>query len=95
MDNILKVGELDAKNNTDNQNLMALQIEECGGIEAINDLQRHENDEIYKKAYNIIDLYFSEEEEVADLAPTVNQSTGEYDFPMSTDQFVPQTGFQF
>ncbi|KAG4085508.1 putative SRP1-importin alpha [Neocallimastix lanati (nom. inval.)] len=95
LDNILKVGELDAKNNTDNQNLMALQIEECGGIEAINDLQRHENDEIYKKAYNIIDLYFSEEEEVADLAPTVNQSTGEYDFPMSTDQFVPQTGFQF
>lgn len=75
---------------------MALQIEECGGIEKINELQVHENDEIYRKAYNIIDLYFSDgDEEGANLAPTVNQATGEYDFPMSTDQFVPQTGFQF
>lgn len=95
LDNILKVGELDAANNPDNVNLMAVQIEECGGIDKINDLQGHENDEIYKKAYNIIDLYFSDgDEEAANLAPTVNQ-TGEYDFPMSTDQFVPQSGFQF
>jgi len=96
LENILKVGELDARDTPDNQNLMALQIEECGGIEKINDLQGHENDEIYRKAYNIIDLYFSDgDEEVANLAPTVNQSTGEYDFPMNTDQFVPQSGFQF
>jgi len=96
LENILKVGELDARDNPDNQNLMALQIEECGGIEKINDLQGHENDEIYRKAYNIIDLYFSDgDEEVANLAPTVNQNTGEYDFPMNTDQFAPQSGFQF
>jgi len=96
LDNILKVGDLDARENPDNQNLMALQIEECGGIEKIDDLQGHENDEIYRKAYKIIDLYFSDgDEEGANLAPTVNQATGEYDFPMSTDQFVPQTGFQF
>jgi len=95
LDNILKVGELDAASNSNNQNNMALLIEECGGIDKINDLQGHENDEIYRKAYNIIDLYFSDgDEEAANLAPTVNQ-TGEYDFPMSTDQFVPQTGFQF
>jgi len=95
LENILKVGELDARDNPDNQNLMALQIEECGGIEKINDLQGHENDEIYRKAYNIIDLYFSDgDEEVANLAPAIN-STGEYDFSMNTDQYVPQNGFQF
>jgi len=95
LDNILKVGELDARDNPDNQNLMALQIEECGGMEKINYLQGHENDEIYQKAYNIIDHYFSEgDDDVADLAPAVNQS-GEYDFSMNTDQFVPQNGFQF
>jgi importin subunit alpha-1 len=80
LENILKVGELDkeaAEASGDPINKYALFIEECGGMEKIHDCQNNANEEIYMKAYTIIEKYFSDEEEdgAQDLAlgPTVGQ----------------------
>lgn len=34
-------------------------IEECGGLDKIENLQSHDNQEIYRLAFTIIDTYFS------------------------------------
>lgn len=81
LENILKVGEMDkeasAANTADAQvNRYALFIEEAGGMEKIHDCQNNANEEIYMKAYNIIERYFSDEEDagadIEELAPQAN-----------------------
>ncbi|ATZ52961.1 Bcsrp1 [Botrytis cinerea B05.10] len=69
LENILKVGEMDkdaAGEGTESINRYALFIEECHGMEKIHDCQTNANEEIYMKAYNMIEKYFSDEEEGAD-----------------------------
>ena len=65
LDNILKVGEMDktaAGQGAVNQ--FAIYVEEAGGMITIHNLQSHDNGDIYKKAYNIMDKYFPDDEEV-------------------------------
>lgn len=38
-------------------------IEECGGLDYIELAQNHENEDIYKLAFDIVDTYFNEEED--------------------------------
>ena len=67
LENILKVGEMDKEAAGDgseaNINRYALFIEECQGMEKIHDCQQNANEEIYMKAYNMIEKYFSDEDE--------------------------------
>ncbi|CAG8588115.1 13098_t:CDS:2 [Racocetra fulgida] len=92
LENILKVGELEKVNGV---NQFSLFIEEAGGMEKIHNLQIHDNMEIYKKAYHIIDLYFAEDEEEEDrtLAPEVDMTSNQFVF--QSDFNLPQTGFHF
>ena len=60
-------------------------IEECDGLEKIERLQNHENVEIYKLAYEIIEQYFSDEPELAILEPTSNGS--QFQFDASNDKY--------
>lgn len=73
IENILKVGEMDKATEVDNINRYSIYIEEAGGMEKIHSCQNNANEEIYMKAYNIIEKYFSEEDEdaaeIAGLAP--------------------------
>jgi hypothetical protein len=55
--NILKM----ASSNYDDLISITSQIEECNGLDKIEELQSHRNEEIYKLAFEIIDKYFSEE----------------------------------
>jgi hypothetical protein len=77
LDNILKVGETDKQaGGPGSVNQYALYVEEAGGMITIHNLQSHDNLEIYKKAFNIMDKYFPDEEEVdaAISAPNVDAS---------------------
>lgn len=71
LENILK-----AANEVGQVDKLACAIEECGGLDKIEQLQSHENNTVYNKAYTIIDNFFSDEqddEENADILPEVNK----------------------
>ncbi|KAG0357879.1 Importin alpha subunit (Karyopherin alpha subunit) (Serine-rich RNA polymerase I suppressor protein) [Mortierella sp. AD032] len=92
LENILKVGELE-KEQTNGVNQFGIFIEDCGGMEKIHNLQAHDNTDIYRKAYAIIDKYFADEDdEDTGLAPQVDAQTGAFAFQASG---APQGGFHF
>ncbi|GFX63555.1 importin subunit alpha-5 [Trichonephila clavipes] len=67
-------------------------IEQWGGLDKIENLQHHENSDVYKIAFAIIDTYFSGEEgEDAVIAPEVDES-GTYQF---TEPNTSPNGFSF
>ena len=38
---------------------VAVMVEEAGGVDKIEQLQQHENEDVYNAAYNVIDKYFA------------------------------------
>ncbi|KAF8230639.1 importin alpha protein [Tricholoma matsutake] len=95
LDNILKIGEFDkAAAGPGAVNQYALYVEEAGGMITIHNLQQHDNTEIYKKAFNIMDKYFPDEEDVdAAIGATNVDATGAFAF--HSDVSAPQGGFSF
>ncbi|KAF9580722.1 Importin alpha subunit (Karyopherin alpha subunit) (Serine-rich RNA polymerase I suppressor protein) [Lunasporangiospora selenospora] len=92
LENILKVGEIE-KEATGGLNQYSIYIEECGGMEKINNLQSHDNIDIYKKAYGIIDKYFAEQDDGdTGLGPQLDSQTGNFAFNPAA---APQEGFNF
>jgi importin subunit alpha-1 len=78
-------------------NRYALFIEEVGGMEKIHECQNNANEEIYMKAYNIIEKYFSDEEgeaeNMGEAGPQVNQE-GHFGFGAGNTQ-QQQQNFNF
>ncbi|XP_076665643.1 karyopherin alpha3 [Andrena cerasifolii] len=70
---------------------LANMIEECSGMDKIEALQNHENVEIYKLAYDIIEQYFSEETDDMNLVPSVGEGRFEFEETPSS----PSEGFKF
>jgi len=94
LENILKVGELDkeaAGESSEGINRYALFIEECQGMEKIHDCQTNANEEIYMKAYNMIEKYFSDEDDAEAIEEAPVGTNGTFGFGAQ-----PQTaGFSF
>ena len=64
LENILKVGEVEKDaGNTGGTNLYAKFIEEADGMDKIESLQTHDNNEIYEKAVKILETYWVEDDE--------------------------------
>ncbi|KAH8418324.1 hypothetical protein KR009_001171, partial [Drosophila setifemur] len=76
---------------TDN---LCLMVEEMGGMEKLESLQKHKNKEVYKKAYAIIDAYFSnsDDEVEQELAPQEVNGALEFNATQPKD---PEGGFTF
>ncbi|KAK9068366.1 hypothetical protein SSX86_012483 [Deinandra increscens subsp. villosa] len=91
LENILKVGEVEKQaGNAGDVNLYAQLIDDADGLEKIENLQSHDNNEIYEKAVKILETYWLDEEDenLADGA----QAT--FDFGGNNVQ-VPSGGFNF
>ncbi|UYV77513.1 KPNA4 [Cordylochernes scorpioides] len=71
---------------------IAAQIEECGGVDKIEALQNHENEEIYKQAYEIIDNYFSDD---VDEDPSLLPQCSEQRYQFDPNASIPADGFKF
>ena len=84
LENILRVGEEQARFSGNGTNQMALYISEAEGLSKIEDLQQHSNNEIYERSIKMLETYFGveEEDEMAAIAPQ-GDGTG-FGFGMDT-----------
>lgn len=69
LENILKVGEAEkTMGKTGDVNIFAQMIDEAEGLEKIENLQSHDNNEIYEKAVKILETYWLEDDEEEEVA---------------------------
>jgi len=73
LEKILRVGEKDAQQT--GINAYTVLLEECGGIDMLEELQNHPKYEIYEKAVKILELYFGAEEEDEASPPQLTSGT--------------------
>ncbi|CAN1219648.1 Importin subunit alpha-2 [Linum perenne] len=94
LENILKVGEADKNvGNTGGVNLYAQMIDDAEGLEKVENLQSHDNTEIYEKAVRILETYWLEEDDET-MPPGEAAQTG-FQFGGSEAPAVPSGGFNF
>ncbi|XP_072116422.1 importin subunit alpha-5 [Mobula birostris] len=81
LENILRLGEQEAKQNGTGINPYCALIEEAYGLDKIEFLQSHENQDVYQKAFDLIEHYFgTEEEEDTTIVPQVDLNQQQYIF---------------
>uniref|UniRef100_K3X3Z2 Importin subunit alpha n=1 Tax=Globisporangium ultimum (strain ATCC 200006 / CBS 805.95 / DAOM BR144) TaxID=431595 RepID=K3X3Z2_GLOUD len=84
LENILRVGE---QQKTGELNEIATLIDEVDGVNKIQALQYHANEDIYVKSMKIVELYFQGEEDAEDsLVPDTDESAGQFQFGTGSAQ---------
>ena len=63
IENVLKVGQAEADRAGSDENPYAVSLEEADGLDKLEELQSHANNDLYEKAMGILEAYFGEEEE--------------------------------
>ncbi|CAG0902202.1 unnamed protein product [Cyprideis torosa] len=70
IERILRAGQNQVKRNGGGENRYAAIVEECSGLDKIEFLQSHENNEVYQKAFGIVNKYFSSPEGDENTGPS-------------------------
>ncbi|XP_062119044.1 importin subunit alpha-4-like [Humulus lupulus] len=96
LENILKVGEADKEMGLNGGvNIYGQAIDECEGLDKIENLQNHDNHEIYEKAVKILERYWAEEEDEEQNIQDNGDGT-QQGFPFGANQpTLPPGGFKF
>ncbi|OIT07584.1 PREDICTED: importin subunit alpha-2-like [Nicotiana attenuata] len=92
LENILKVGDVENLGEAGNINVYAQMIDDADGIEKIENLQSHDNQEIYEKAVKILETYWLEEDD--ETMPPGDASQQGFQFG-GGNVSVPSGGFNF
>ncbi|KAF2879179.1 hypothetical protein ILUMI_26997 [Ignelater luminosus] len=71
---------------------VAIMIEECGGLDLLEALQAHDNEQVYEKSLSMIENFFSEQQ-VDENFPSPSVTDGEIRF--SADTIANGSGFSF
>ncbi|GAU37469.1 hypothetical protein TSUD_207050 [Trifolium subterraneum] len=88
LENILNVGEAEkSMGNSGDFNLYAQMIEDSEGLEKIENLQNHDNNEIYERAVKLLETFWLEEDET--ILPSGDDDQSGF---MAS---VPSGGFNF
>lgn len=90
LDAIEKILEVGMKAGKDYGNL----VDECDGLDAIEQLQEHSNDDVYKKAISIIERYFGVEEEGDENVLPGVSNDGQFVFGLPTTKVGSTTDQQ-
>ncbi|XP_019174864.1 PREDICTED: importin subunit alpha-2-like [Ipomoea nil] len=96
LENILKVGEAE-KAETEGVNYYAQLVDDAEGLEKLENLQSHNNIEIYEKAVKILEVYWlgdDDDEEENAAAGNDGTQTG-FNFGGNDNPHVPPGGFNF
>lgn len=94
LENILRLGEQDATMHN-GINPYTVLIEQCYGLDKIEFLQSHPNIDIYQKAFDIIERYFSSEEEDTRIVPSIDSQGQQFQFTAPDCPQLPVQGFDF
>lgn len=92
LENILKVGEAEKNLGAGDVNNYAQMIDDAEGLEKIENLQSHDNTEIYEKAVKMLESYWLEEED--EVMPSGDNAQNGFNFG-SQQNSVPSGGFNF
>jgi len=92
LENILRIGEKESKSRG-TANVYAAFVEEAEGLDKIENLQNHQNNDIYEKSVKILESYFAaEEEQDNSMVPPIASGGQTYAFGESQ---TPNGGFNF
>ncbi|KAL9263460.1 Importin subunit alpha-1-like protein [Drosera capensis] len=93
LENILKVGEAEKNLGNYESNYYAQLIDEAEGLDKIENLQSHDNNDIYAKAVKILETYWLDEDDETEAAPSVDPPQSGFHFNGAPN--VPSGGFNF